>query len=176
MGVRAQTIIVCSDWESHVGFVVWHVEIDAIPAGREEDLLSEAVRAVVVGEATCLGFGRATIIEAVEGDGLRWEVGTTRALERVTRDHAEARWERLETSAGTAIALQIVDSSTTYLIDTLECAILSCVVECWDPVVAVVSDYCAGGAGGCLGRVVVHRKVEAIASHNGVNMARHRSR
>jgi hypothetical protein len=49
-----------------VRLVIWGIEIHAVPAGWEEDLSAEAVRAVVVWDLVSL---RLATTEAVEVDG-----------------------------------------------------------------------------------------------------------
>jgi len=57
-------------------------------------LSSQTVRAVDVGEARRFWVAF-RVVEAVVADGLGGEVITSRSLEGVTRDHAEAFRERL---------------------------------------------------------------------------------
>lgn len=107
VGWARAVVVVLGCWVAHVGFVVGRVEIFAVPAAGEEDLGAEATRAVVVGDAVCLGLVGA---EAGEGDALSWEVIAVAAFEGISSKHAESFGVCGELLGRSAWALEIVDS------------------------------------------------------------------
>lgn len=111
VGVRAPAIVVCvvADRICHVCAVVC-VVILAVPTGGEIDLRAEAIGAVDVGHSERLGR-YAIIVKADEAHsfaGSSIGAGLV-ALEWVSRQHAEARWERLQLF-GTIATLLVVYS------------------------------------------------------------------
>jgi hypothetical protein len=96
VGCRAGAVVVrVLGRVGHVGLVVGGVEVLAVPAGREEDLGTEAIRARPVGKtASVRRFTR--VVEADVADGLTSEIAAACTLERITREHAEALREGSE--------------------------------------------------------------------------------
>jgi hypothetical protein len=56
----------------HVGFVVGRVEVDAVPAGGEEDLRAESIRALDIGETVCFRGGgpKTSVVDGVLLEGV----------------------------------------------------------------------------------------------------------
>jgi hypothetical protein len=142
VGCRTRAVVVgVLGRVGHVGLVVGGVEVLAVPAGREEDLGTKAIRAGPVGKTA--GVRRLTrVVEADVADGLTSEIAATSTLERITREHAEALREGSEVVVVGATSLQVVNSHTTVntlaitsLRDINECAVLRLVVELGSPVV-----------------------------------------
>ena len=98
--------------------MVRRVEVDAVPAHGEEDLVAETVLAGVdVGEVDVLAFtvggvaGDSTaVVEADEADSLVREAGrVVRAAVRITGDHAQALRESLGDLIGSLAIEEVVD-------------------------------------------------------------------
>jgi hypothetical protein len=62
----------------HVGLVIRRVEVHAIPAGREEHLCSEAIRAIRVCESWRLRLSRAVEVNANNRFRMSLDIGTRR--------------------------------------------------------------------------------------------------
>jgi hypothetical protein len=145
VGCRTRAVIVrVLGRVGHVRLVVGGVKVDAVPAGGEEDLGTQTVRADLVRKATGVRRGT-TVVEADIADSLASEVASGCALERVTGKHAETFREGSEVVVVGTTSLQVVNGHTT--VDTLaitslrdvnECAILGLVVKLGSPVVGHV--------------------------------------
>lgn len=117
--------------------VVGRVEILAIPAGREEDLSANTIRAASGRQVVRLGPWRTIVIEAGKVHSGASKVGSVIALEGIASDHTEALRESLEVHVGLG-TLEVVDKDTAILLDSLELSLLVFVVQDGSPVVGKV--------------------------------------
>lgn len=173
----AAAVVATANGVRHVRLVVSGIKVDTIPARREEDLGTETIGAVL-GRKTIASAGAASVVEADETNGLRCEVVSVVALEGVTSDHAEALGEGLELVVVGTTTLEIVDSHTAIntstiagLVDTLERSVLVLEVEERRPIVRKIR---LDGARRAVRRTsigVVHVKLKAITTGNGVSVA-----
>lgn len=63
VGRRAGTTVVVGSWVCHMRLVVWHVQVDAIPALREEDLVTDTVLASInIGEVDVLSLSICRVV------------------------------------------------------------------------------------------------------------------
>jgi len=91
---RASTVVVGTRFrERDVAAVGRRVQVDTVPAAREEDLSTNTIGAVVAWQAVGLSSGRTVVVEAGEANSVGLEVASEIALEWVTRDHAESSRE-----------------------------------------------------------------------------------
>lgn len=178
VGSRAWTAVVGPALRvRHVGLVIGRVEVDAVPAGGEEDLSAETIGAVLGGEAGGLRGG-SRVVEADKGDGSRGKVRGGVALEWITSQHAETLGESLESVVVGARTLEVVGSHATEdtdaiadVGDLLKGSVLVLVVERGGPVVGKILLDGAGGAGRSASLLIGHVKSEAIATGDGVDVA-----
>jgi hypothetical protein len=169
VGCRARTVVVrVLSRVGHVRLVVGGVKVDAVPAGGEEDLGTQTIRADLVGKAASVRRST-TVVEADIADSLASEVGSGGTLERVTSDHAETFREGSEVVVVGTTSLQVVNGHTT--VDTLaitslrdinECAVLGLVVELGSPVVGHVLLDGARRAGTSTGIGICHISLESL--------------
>lgn len=154
--------------------VISAIKILSIPAGREENLRSETVRTIDGGETACLWVsGILVVIETIVADGLGSKIVGRRSLERITSNHSETFGEGLQLVIVRTRSLQVIDEASTDLVDFLEGTILVLVVQGWSPVIGEITMNCARGTCRGLGIGVVHLKIETVATHDLVNVARH---
>jgi len=166
---RASTIVVGTRFrERNVAAVRRRVQVDTIPAAREEDLSTNTIGAVVAWQTVGLSSGRTIVVEAGEADSVGLEVTSEVALEWVTRNHAEASRESNEGVVVGARALQVVDgratersASVTSLRHSLDTAVGELEVELGGPVSRKIGGDGARGTAGVAELVVVGVEAEA---------------
>lgn len=147
MGVRTFPVVVRTDRIGHVGLVIRSVKVLSIPARREENLRSKTVGTVHVWEGRSFGIsGILVVIEAVVTDSVGRGVIARRSLEGVTGNHPETFGESLQLVVVRARPLQVVNQTTTHLVNFLEGTILMLVVKDRSPVIGEITMDGTGGA------------------------------
>lgn len=161
--------------------------------------------AVLGGKSVGFGSSGLVVVEACIGNGPLFLSGRERSEHGVTSEHAEACWESEQLLGGGATALpwgglvyvllcekswniQIINQSSTNLLDGRECAILSSAIrgiskwlpgtnficnlleEIGDPVVAEILLDGARRTGGSTSLIEVHGEIKTISTHDGVQM------
>ena len=165
----ACTIVVSTRFrERNVAAVRRRVQVDTVPAAREEDLSTNTIGAVVARQTVGLSSSRTIVVEACETDSVGLEVASEVALEWVTRDHAEASWEGHERVVVGTGALEVVDScatkrstSVTSLRHSLNTAVGKLEVELGSPVSGQIGSDRAGGTAGVAELVVIGVEAKA---------------
>lgn len=142
------SVVVCVDWVGHMGLVIRHVKIFSIPARREEDLGSKAVRAIHAWEARGLRVSALlVVVKTIVADGLRCEIVARSSLEGIAGNHSKTFGESLQLIVVRTWPLQIVNQTSTDLVNLLERAILMLIEQNWSPVVGEITMDGAGSAG-----------------------------
>lgn len=109
---RAGTVVVgVLGRVSHMRLVVGRVEVYTIPAGREEDLGTKAIRAGRVWETAGVA-GDSVVVEANEADGLARKVIRVCALEWIACKHAETFGESSKVVVVGSTSLTVIRIST----------------------------------------------------------------
>lgn len=183
MRLRAHTGVVVTDSrEGNVVLVSSTVQVDSVPAGREEGLSTDAL--TLLGRET-VGVGHGLSVKADVRDGTVLEAGGVESASvQVTNKHLEAsgrgNGERssiavLSTSGVVASTSDVVGSSALES-DKLKLAIVSLVVKLGLPVVAVIEDLVTGG--GCGGSCLLggRGEGESSASDDSVDVGRQNTR
>jgi len=170
---------------SHVRFVIGTIQIDSIPAHREEDLSSEAIAAgvVVCGEVVGLSgrSGSARSGQTCIGDGSVFERSRVVSAHGVSGQHSQTLGDGLPVGIGlisTTSSRQIVDSQAT-IGHQRKGSIVPLVVKVWMPISRQVD--LADGASGARRRVHILKDLQrslvdscsrkVIATRDFVSMA-----
>jgi len=106
---------------SHMRLVIDRVKIDAVPAGREENLSTDTIWTVVLRQIGPLSTGTGSrVVEANMRNGALFKSVSVVPEGGVASKHAETRRERLKFHFWGGIALQIVDGPASDLIDLMK--------------------------------------------------------
>ena len=96
-----------------MGLVIRRVQIDTIPASGEENLCTEAIRTIDVGEAIGFSGSGTVVIDARIVDGLGFDSSCKVTSERVASYHPEAFRKCVKLLSSRAIALPMTDQQDT---------------------------------------------------------------
>ncbi|CAG8630544.1 17608_t:CDS:2, partial [Acaulospora colombiana] len=141
---RGADAIVHSVRIGHMGLVVGRIEVNTIPAGREEDLGAQTIGAVGIRDAGSLGR-LACIVETDKGNGLlakrtseRDILGIIRSQERVSGEHLETRRKWMDHLLIVGSSLEVVNGRASNLLDSLKLAIRPLVKQGRGPIIGTV--------------------------------------